>query len=52
LRNVPEQKEKVKQIRGIVIALKPNATAADVQWELSALFPERAKAPRRLRSIV
>jgi hypothetical protein len=30
--DVPEQEEKVKQLRGIVLALKPNATAADVQW--------------------
>jgi len=40
---VEEQEEKVKQLRGIVLALRPNATAADVQWELSGLFPERAK---------
>ena len=40
--DVAEQEEKVKQLRGIVLALKPNAPAADVQWELSCLFPERA----------
>jgi hypothetical protein len=41
--DVEEQEEKVRQLRGIVLALKPNATAADVQWELSSLFPERVK---------
>ena len=41
-RYIEEQEEKVKQLRGFVFALKPNATAADVQWELSNLFPERA----------
>jgi len=40
--DVQEQGEKVRQLRGIVLALKPNATAADVRWELSGLFPERA----------
>jgi len=41
--DVEEQEEKVRQLRGIVLALKPDATAADVQWELSGMFPERAK---------
>ena len=40
--DVEEQEEKVRQLRGIVLALKPNATAAEVQWELCCLFPERA----------
>jgi hypothetical protein len=39
--DVEEQAEKVKQIRGIVLALKSNATVAEVQWELSALFSKQ-----------
>jgi hypothetical protein len=36
-----EQEEKVRQLRGTVLVLKPNATTAEVRWELSLLFPEQ-----------
>ena len=37
--DVEEAEEKERQLRGIVMRLKPDATAAYVQWELSLLFP-------------
>ena len=37
--DVEEQEEKVRQLRGTVLALKANATPAEVRWELSLLFP-------------
>ena len=36
--DVEEAEEKERQLRGIVMRLKPDATAAYVQWELSLLF--------------
>jgi hypothetical protein len=36
--NVPDQQAKASQFRGIVISLKPHATAADLRCELSLLF--------------
>lgn len=36
--DVDEAEEKARQLRGMVMRLKPDATAAYVQWELSLLF--------------
>src|SRR4051812_31455247 len=38
--DVEQAEEKERQLRGIVMRLKPDATAAYVQWELSLMFPE------------
>jgi len=37
--SVEEPEEKARQMPGIRIRLVPGATATDVQWELSLLFP-------------
>ena len=37
--SVEEPEEKGRQMPGIRIRLVPGATATDVQWELSLLFP-------------
>ena len=36
---VGEAEQKARQLRGTVLTLKPEATSAYVQWELSLLFP-------------
>jgi len=36
---VEEAAEKLGQLRGITLCLRPDATPAYVQWELSLLFP-------------
>lgn len=37
--DVAEAEEKARQLRGTILRLNPEATAANVQWELSLLFP-------------
>lgn len=48
--SVEQPLERTRQLRGIIFTLKPEATSAYVQWELSLLFsngdmPLRQKAP-------
>ena len=38
--DVEEAEEKARQLRGTIMRLKPDATAAYVQWELSLLFSQ------------
>lgn len=37
--DVEDAKEKVRQLRLIIMTLEAGATSANIQWELSLLFP-------------